>query len=134
MYFASYNLHILHTSSIRKCFPSKKPLIFPYFFNFRYCKKTNGMKILSSNTLKILPITSEFINESAVTEDITYSSISEWENFFLSSINRNMISMIASPLHHKVEAEKLKRHSDVKDDMTEIQPVQKQVNKKQNSE
>jgi len=56
-----------------------------------------GLKVQNSNTLKILNITSDFINDTNVKEAVTYTSVADWEDFFLSSLNRNVLAMVTKP-------------------------------------
>eukprot|EP00111_Clytia_hemisphaerica_P016231 TCONS_00048009-protein len=62
----------------------------------KYRRRTTNIQ--KSKTLKNLSITSDFLNESHVTEDIKYNDIADWEDFFLTSLKRNVVAMVTKPV------------------------------------
>ena len=49
--------------------------------------------------MKSLCITKDFLNETYVKDDIQFNNnIEDWEDFFLSSLKRNVIAMVTKPL------------------------------------
>lgn len=62
----------------------------------RYRRRTTNIQ--KSKTLKNLSITSDFLNESHVIEDVKYTDIADWEDFFLTSLKRNVVAMVTKPV------------------------------------
>ena len=62
----------------------------------RHCRRSSKL-IQKSSTLRSLAITKDFLNETYVKEDVNFASVEDWEDFFLSSLKRNVIAMVSKP-------------------------------------
>ena len=78
------------------------------FIICRYRRKVSSVKPITSKTLKILDMTSDFLNQTYVKEEVNYNKVADWQDFMLSNINRNIVDLVTESANHsEMVAEKL---------------------------
>ena len=84
----------------------------------------SGFKSHENSLLQSLALDGVFTNEDRLVEEISYSTVPNWESFFQSSISRTVIAMVATQGDH-YQAEKPEIQDQLHEEIVHVTPAQK---------
>lgn len=90
----------------------------------QYRKNFTGVKSHGVNVSQILQLTSDFKHQSNISEEISYTTVPDWEQFFFANISKTVIAMVATSERH-YEADKPAAKDQLQKEIAHVTPAQK---------
>lgn len=91
---------------------------------YLFFRNFTGVKSHGVNVSQILQLTSDFKHQSNISEEISYTTVPDWEQFFFANISKTVIAMVATSERH-YEADKPAVKDQLQKEIAHVTPAQK---------